>query len=329
MKIERVVANLLLVLCTLPLTACGRPDAKITFRVVTDAGQPVSGATVGMGTFDHHVPGSEFGRDVSKGVRGVTDTNGVVELECESLTGIFGYRIHDQPKYYMDQVRDYRFKEVKGGKWQPWNPRIDMVWKPIVNPVAPYVGAFTVPIPESGKFIGFDLMVGDWVAPYGKGLISDFKFNFVLKDGFTSQWKPFDSTLTLEFANEGDGIQSVIAEPTKGSHLYMPRYAPEDGYEPRLLKRLYREEGKPIEPPIRQDQNYFFRVRTVKKDGKIVSALYGKIHGDIGAGFFNPPKVIIVFSSWLNPTPLDRNMEFDYERNLLKPIKGKASGNSK
>lgn len=66
--------------------------------------------------------------------------------------------------------------------------------------------------------------------------------------------------------------------------------------------------------------NYFIRVRTVRdKEGKITSALYGKVHGDfrwfIGA---RVPKSGLAFTYYLNPDGT-RNIEFDPNRNLLKP----------
>ena len=55
------------------------------------------------------------------------------------------------------------------------------------------------------------------------------------------------------------------------------------------------------------NRNYFFRVRTAKDhEGNIVSAHYGKIYGDF-----------MQFTYYLNPTPNDRNIEFDPKQNLL------------
>jgi hypothetical protein len=48
----------------------------------------------------------------------------------------------------------------------------------------------------------------------------------------------------------------------------------------------------------------------VDATGKIISANYGKIYGD----FMN-------FSYYLNPTPNDRNVEFDPKRNLFTKLK--------
>jgi hypothetical protein len=63
--------------------------------------------------------------------------------------------------------------------------------------------------------------------------------------------------------------------------------------------------------------NYFFRVRTIlDKDGNIESALYGKIHGDFQLDHHGN----IGFTYYLNPTPNDRNVEFDPKQNLFKNL---------
>ena len=74
----------------------------------------------------------------------------------------------------------------------------------------------------------------------------------------------------------------------------------------------------PIDTGLRDDQNYFFRVRTVMdENGKIKSALYGKIIGDIAVDVFHSKTPLILFSYCLNPNLNDRNMEFDPKKNLF------------
>jgi len=75
---------------------------------------------------------------------------------------------------------------------------------------------------------------------------------------------------------------------------------------------------KPINSGTREDQNYFFRVRTVLDEkGRIKSALYGKIFGDITSDVINSKTAFIQFTYCLNPNPNDRNMEFDPKKNLF------------
>ena len=64
---------------------------------------------------------------------------------------------------------------------------------------------------------------------------------------------------------------------------------------------------------------YSIRVRTVlDENGNVKSSLYGKINGDIR--FYvgtKVPRSGIGFTYCLNPTPNDRNIEFDPKHNLL------------
>jgi hypothetical protein len=72
--------------------------------------------------------------------------------------------------------------------------------------------------------------------------------------------------------------------------------------------------------PVEERLGYFYRVRAVKQDGKIVSARYGKM-GNINFDVINSPTAIINFTYYLNPEPNSRNMEFDPKRDLFKNLK--------
>ena len=175
-------------------------------------------------------------------------------------------------------------------------------------------------VPVVGQPVGFDLVASDWVAPHGKGSVSDLIFT--LQKTFVDVEKPFEASLTITFANEDDGIQPTIAAPHVGSELRLPRLAPEAGYESKLVKSTSRAAANQmIVPANKEDLNYFFRVRTVKKDKKIVSTNYGKIDRDIDFDIINSDTALLFFTYYLNPTPNDRNMEFDPKRNLLKGLK--------
>jgi len=114
-----------------------KPQAQLTFRVQTDENQPVAGAQIGMGTFDHWVPGELFGTDVSVSTSGITDDKGMVTLSMPSLTGNFGFWA-SKAAYYRTGGDYYKFKASKDNKWQPLNPTIDLVLKPIINPIPMY-----------------------------------------------------------------------------------------------------------------------------------------------------------------------------------------------
>jgi hypothetical protein len=315
-----VVATLLVCICAFAAEE-KRPAAQITFHVVTDEGQAVEGTEIWADTFHHWQPGEGFGKDIKEEMRGKTDADGNVTLTFQSLRGDVSYGVSGGNMFYSTLGLTYQFKEAKGERWQPWNPTIEVVLKPILKPIPMYARKVGEPkalqIPKDGEPIGFDLVMSDWVAPHGKGTTADLVFK--LERRYTSVEEPFEATLTVTFSNEGDGIQSVFAAPFVGSELKLPRNAPEHGYTPELVRRTARPAAnKPIETTKREDQNYFIRVRTVLDEKKRVkSALYGKIDGDIQ--FWANGK--LRFTYYLNPTANERNMEFDVQRNLLINLK--------
>lgn len=76
-----------------------------------------------------------------------------------------------------------------------------------------------------------------------------------------------------------------------------------------------------FEYPEQSEKNYFFRVRTVlNKDGSVKSALYGKINGQISIQGAGRDTASLAFLYYLNPTPNDRNLEFDMQKNLFKNL---------
>ena len=57
------------------------------------------------------------------------------------------------------------------------------------------------------------------------------------------------------------------------------------------------------------------------QDGSsVIRANYGKIYGPLKFGHSEKPEVAVVrFLYYFNPTPNDRNIEFDGKNNLFKP----------
>jgi len=291
-------------------------QTKFTLHVMTDEGKILKDFPCAAGCF---VSNPLHRSDNTANIDGKTDDNGNVIMTLPCLIGeiSFGSK-YGTPMFYESNYK-YQFQTNSGGKWQPWNPTIDVVVKPILNPIAMYARKFGQDpdpnIPKLNIPIGFDLEVADFVAPYGKGMSSDFIFTLSNQDATNTTQKPTESTLSISFPNKGDGIQSVISLPlNQGSALRLPRFAPEGGYEPTLVKK---HSQVWVHGLLQNNQNYFFRVRTVLDEkGQIKSALYGKIDGAVQ--FWDNGG--IVFTYYLNPTPNDRNMEFDPKKNLFQNL---------
>jgi hypothetical protein len=182
-----------------------------------------------------------------------------------------------------------------------------------------YAKRVTTNIPRPDQKYGFDLLVGDWIKPVGKGITADIVFEVT---GYANSVTDVDSTLTVSFGNPQDGIQPFT--PTPGCEFRSPREAPLDGYRPRLAFRRARKPGQLGPDQIDEtahETNYLFRVRTrLDEKGKVKSALYGKIYGgfDFGAAVTNCG--LKIGSYYLNPEPNSRNMEFDPKRNLFRNL---------
>ena len=311
---------IVLLICLLPVVTNGQ-SAKMSFqvKVINDAGEAMPDCEVVITTFDRWVPGTGFGEDIFNKQKLRTDEEGVVRVTAKSKRNDLHYSSTAPSGYYRTRRARYEYSHQEDGKWQPENQKFEVVLKRIKNPIPMYAKGIglvrPLDIPVLGKEVGFDLMEADWVVPYGTGRVSDFIFK--MERRFVSVYD-FDSTLNISFSNDRDGLISAPKAIHQGSELKLDYEAPRDGYSPRLVKKAFAHPpSKAITTGIDPDQNYYFRARTVlDKNGKIESAHYGKIHGDFGFARFRDNRGV-QFRYYLNPTPNDRNLEFDPERNLF------------
>jgi hypothetical protein len=284
-------------------------DAKVTLMVVDDNGQPVSSAKVGVG-FDG--PGGKY-----TGKNGITGEDGLFTAVGECL-GKIQYSA-EKPGYYSSNY-SYSFKSMGKFHWEPWNPTFNVLLRKIEDPVQMYVRdtlKSIIEIPVIDKEVGFDLIIFDWVTPYGNGKNADFVFK--LERNVVDRMD-FDATLTMKFLGKHTGIQPHKESRLDGSQLHLPRYAPDDGYQDELVLRKWRN---PAESSIRRnfnfnedDMNYFFRVRSEVKNGNLIKAMYGKIQGPIEFSVVHSKTAKIYFKYYLNPD-YTLNLEFDPKRNLF------------
>jgi hypothetical protein len=293
-------------------------EAKVTYHLVDDSNRPLVNFPYGMGAVI--INGVTT---TAPDVYGLTDQNGKITLTCLAATGPLNSGSKPGFPGYYQSYYETSITNVVAGKWQPWNPTVEVVVKPIINPIPMYAktvyasSGYYMTIPATNTPVGFDLEAGDWVAPYGKGSVSDFIFTMQIKTPYGSMTQPYDVIWTLSFSNKGDGVQSVLVPKNVGSAFRLPRLAPETGYQPTLVQEISYDGKQWKKGAVGEDQNYFFRVRTVQDDqGNIKSALYGKIAGPIECAQIGR----ILFTYYLNPTPNDQNMEFDPSKNLFKNL---------
>jgi hypothetical protein len=188
-------------------------------------------------------------------------------------------------------------------------------------------------------WVGFDFAIGDVVAPWGRGQVSDIRFwvegeqigwtepdetvEQFRKDKdharlsaaeFNGMYGSFRGLTKVSCAQPGDGImRSPAFWPY--CQLKMPALAPAEGYTPTIDIPY-----ATLPYPSFQDDyvGYYLRVRTkLGPDGKVISAHYAKIQGAIRCGFG-----AITFRYYYNPVADDRRLVLDRQNNLLKPPPG-------
>jgi hypothetical protein len=276
-----------------------------TLKVLDEHGQAVPGAAVSI---IYYVP-PKLDEDPSvswKKVEGLTGANGVFVASHRDNTLLLGFDVQKDGYYRTRDGRDFSVQTNR-------NLAFTLVVKKIIRPLPMYANrvdfahAKKLPLDQP---IGFDLMAGDWVAPYGKGTHAQM---FATWSWHTDKDDPrgYEDKLSISFPNAGDGIQEFDSPGppgSEGSDLRSPQEAPQNGYQAQLIKWRGWHPSRPGTNTYDHiHKNYFLRVQTVlNEDGKVKSALYGKIYGDFDEAFW----------TLLNPEPNSRSLEFDPKHNL-------------
>ena len=292
---------------TIPVGAgASLPEAKLTIKVIDDDGWSLSNMPV-------HVWLSEAAiRD------GQTDSNGLFVAEGTCTIKDIPISIVKQGYYDSRLTYSYpNYVSIKDNKWQPWNPTVTAVVRRVKNPIPMYMKRVEAKIPVENAPFAFDLQSGDWVKPYGRGQASDLIFEATRR---VTSPNEYEGALRLTFTNAFDGIQKAEGMIMESSFPF-PRLAALDGY---VTNYVYSHGKDPISGyyGARVDDPrkfYLVRVRSVMdSEGKLKEALYGMLAGEIKlTGVASADSVRIAFMYYLNPTPNDRNLEFDPKRNLF------------
>ena len=277
----------------------------------------------------------------------ITDANGVCKISGKSNCGKAGCYIRQPPQGFYKPVcgSSLRFKGKNFfGVWQPDNLvvtlRLDRVEKPIplfvkrveLTNFRKGIGGFD----GTNSVVRFDLMKGDWLAPYGKGETADLEFKTILEikgkeRKFRYASRKVEDVLFYELATDispcstNDAISKVQIKEDAGLKIRMVN----DDFSSR---QIVRSQGKRkiIRPKFPNEWNceyysnynksqcYKFRVRSCYDEkGNLKEAYYGKIYGDFEIqGDEKRGITSISFLYYLNPTSLDRNLEWDMKNNL-------------
>lgn len=286
-------------LLTLSCVSAGiLPEARCTVKLVDEDGRPLPNtpATIGFSEESH---------------KGLADTNG-----CFTATGAERYgdpRCGCKTEGYYESALPCLLAnyDTKSHRWLPWNPVVTMVVRRVVNPIPMYAKRVRAVVPVLDEFVGYDLMKGDWVAPYGQGCSGDLQFR--LRKRYRDI-NDFDSSLELCLTNAADGVQKTSLLSFQPSVYRLPRAAATEGYSATFA--LSESSTNYFKP--REDESLLLRIRsTTNAAGMIGHAFYGKIRGCVSFDVRRHPTGVVKFTYYLNPTPNDRNLEFDPTKNLF------------
>jgi hypothetical protein len=314
---------MMLLLLTVNLTACTAPKACFRIKVIdTEAGMPIEGGKVKFryNELQDKPAGQGWGTtSTTNNVIKLSDANGIVTDEGRiSWLKQMGISISKDGYYSSGIGRDGAKKKnsmthnIALNRWEPWPCEVMVKLKKIKDPV-PMFQKHTdwLNIPKQGNPVGFDLEVGDWVVPHGKGKVSDFIFNL------TARFKsPFDSEAKYEmtFSDLLNGIQEFKADPKEQSVFKYPYQAPETGYIDEMSRFEFNDrtsDGENVyKTDMKENREYFYRVRTkTDAQGNIISANYGYLTSELAVQRFKGGR--IKFTYYFNPDNQSRSLEYN------------------
>jgi hypothetical protein len=277
-----------------------RSTAQLTLRLVDDNGQPVPQAKVAVVGF--HVA-----------AEGKTDNSGCFLATLRTVSGEVDLEA-DKEGFYSINRHTYLFVGETNGQYYPWNPLVELQLHKISKPVPMFVKKVDQrDIPAVNRAVGYDLLVGDWIEPFGTGKTADFiievlKRALIISNDFMR--------LRLTFSNPKDGLVLKRLYWRDDYDLRLAATAPDSGYlAPWEFQAC---DGQHIANPGwnvlkngDQDANFYFRIRTkTNSSGAVESAMYGKMYEAIQFGTATyPERMPIHFLYYLNPDGT-RNTEF-------------------
>lgn len=288
--------------------------SKFTVRVIdVETGLPVTNAMV-QSIFEHQYDPWGNKPSIVDRRKEPVDLNGEVVFKGKCIHGGAGGTVFAEG-YYSSHAGKSLDKNLVLNRWEPWNPMVEVKMRPKKNPVPMlHKSIQREDIPAWDEPVGFDLEIGDWVAPHGKGGKCDFVFTA------SKVTEPKDGIqYAIVFSNSLDGLVEYVPPEGMHSSYIFPYKAPVSGYISTFSRyRLLKYPVLPNYPANNlkegKDINYIFRVRTEANDeGEITSANYGRIKGEIRVS----SKGEAYFSYYFNPDPQSRSLECNGV-NLLK-----------
>jgi hypothetical protein len=275
-----------------------------------------------------------------------TDSCGMCVLEGRTNVGHISCEVVNPPSgYYGAYGGDFKYNRKSIlGVWQPDNLVVTVRLQRVENPIPLFVKKASLKNLKDGiggfdgtnSVVRFDLMKGDWLPPYGKGEVADVEFRSTVK--ITDKERKFryatrrvedvlfyDLGTVISMCSKEDALSTFEIEKNAGIKI---RKAQENLVSSEIVNN--RGMRKIINPKFRNEWHceyysnfkesncYQFRIRSkYDEKGDLKEAYYGKIYGDFEIeGDDKKGLTRISFLYYLNPNPLDRNLEWDMKNNL-------------
>ena len=289
----------------------------VTAHVKDTEGNPAAGAIVKIWTDKDRYQGLARSPTYSY-FEAVSDTNGMAVLTFPCHSQEFQCCAYGENYYRENGGRVSVKATLNYATWAvtllEHNKEISFKLRRIRNPI-PLCYARSTPgtfrLPKTSGEFGFDLLMDDWIAPYGDGKVADF---YVQREAAPSN-DQITVNSSIIFKGEGDG--AYIRKKVKTTSDFETDYEADTNgvYQTCFPLRRFPWPGNPKHTEsaiVKEDEYIVMRTRVEKNEkGEIIKAHYSTMHGPvhINKGF-----------DWLiyyvNPTPNDPNLEKGPKRNI-------------
>ena len=285
----------------------------VTAHVKDDEGCPVSNATVKVWTDKSRYGGWAKSSQYDY-YTGITDANGTAKISFACYVAYFeGCAYSD--RHYRENCGYIMVKHIGHADWSATltehSKDISFTLRRKKNPTSLCYAKRFLRLPKHSGEFGFDLLMNDWIEPYGEGKAADF---YVQREA-----SPTNSKVTVNsgivFRGEGNG--AYIRKKVKTTSDFKTDYEANTNeiYQSALPLRHYPAPNAPMytfSSIVKDDEYAVLRTR-VKKDakGEIVNANYSAM---LGAVYIDESFDWLIYV--FNPTPNDPNLERDIEKSI-------------
>ena len=216
--------------------------------------------------------------------------------------------------YYRSSI-SYKLWEhgrQNNGRWEPWNPTLKTILYPRKTPnVVRKTMNTTYHLNKNLKY-GYDLLDNRVVVLGEEAAHPDFLFWGIEEgnDADAGQMRSMVQKVVFEFPSRGDGfIRLRQNEESQFKFIYQ---APLDGYESSVAYTISRYPHEKEMPLPEQGVEYLvFRISRKNEDTGEVDYYYGIITDILRQKEWDTQDVFFTIRYYINPTPGDRNIEYN------------------